>query len=371
RIEVLLSAYSARTAENARRARTDLFGIKNGRKVRDGALAGLLDPKLLARKQAAEDRLRSAINAQPAVTEVQGAWDRIADAQKVFAEHAKDEDMLERSYGFYTVLFTFGRQLLRAAEERDKPDGERLEEFRESVRASLEFALFAEQPVYEDLETLKLGDSLTWLCEELGYNHPLVQKILRGKSPRDRAAEAVRGSKLADAGVRRQLYNGGQNALEKANDPMIELARLVDPDARAVRKIVEVEREAVRQAHARIGRARYALEGPSSYPDATGTLRLAFGPVKGYVENGRQIPFETRLAGLYERAAEQNYRPPFDVPQRWLLGRKKLDLRTPFNFVSTADIIGGNSGSPVINRKGEFVGIIFDGNIQSLTGAFL
>ena len=152
---------------------------------------------------------------------------------------------------------------------------------------------------------------------------------------------------------------------------MIELARLVDPEARAVRKEVEAQREAMRQAHAQIGQARYALEGASNYPDATGTLRLAFGVVKGYEEEGRQVPFQTTFAGLYARATDQNYRPPFDLPPRWLAKRKKLNLATPLNFVCTADIIGGNSGSPVVNRQGQFVGIIFDGNIQSLTEDFL
>jgi len=302
---------------------------------------------------------------------LQGAWDRIAQAQKIIAEHTMDYELLERGAGFNSSLFNFGRELLRAAEERPKPDGERLEEFRESARASFEFGLFAEQPVYPDLETLKLADSLTALADGLGYNHPLAQKILDGKSPRQRASEAVRGSKLASAAIRRQLYQGGRQAVSQAGDSMIELARLVDADARAVRKMIEPQREAIRQAHAQLGKARYVIEGASHYPDATSTLRLAFGTVKGYEEDGRQIPFETTFAGLYHRAAEQKYRPPFDLPERWVTNRKKLNPATPFNFVCTADIIGGNSGSPVVNRKGEFVGIIFDGNIQSLVAEFI
>jgi hypothetical protein len=371
RREVLLGAYSARSAENARRACNDLFGARNSRKVRDGALAGLLDPKFIARKKAAEQQFRATFAATPALSDAAGAWDRIAQAQQTIAAHAVAEDLLERGAGFNSMLFGYARELLRAAEEQPKPEGERLEEYRESRRISFEFRLFAQVPVYPDLETLKLADSLTCLAEGLGPDSALVQKVLAGKSPRERAAEAVRGTQLASAATRRQLYQGGQPAIEQAKDTMIELARLVDLDARAVRKVVEAQHEAISQAHAQIGKARYALEGDRNYPDATSTLRLAFGVVKGYEEDGRQVPFQTTFAGLYARATDQNYRPPFDLPPRWLARRKKLNLTTPLNFVSTADIIGGNSGSPVVNRKGEFVGIIFDGNIQSLTTDFL
>jgi len=370
RREVLLSSWGARSAENARRARNDLFGARNGRKVRDGALAGLLDPKFMDRKKAAEQQFRATLSANPALSQTVEAWDRIAQAQKVIAEHVVAEDLLERGSGFNSVLFGFARDLLRAAEERPKPEGARLEEYRQSRQASFEFRLFAEAPVYADLETLKLADSLSWLAEGLGWDSPLVQKVLAGKSPRERAADAVRGTQLASAAKRRQLYQGGQSAIDQAKDPMIELARLVDPEARAVRKAVEAQREAMRQAHAQIGQARYALEGASNYPDATSTLRLAFGVVKGYQEEGRPVPFQTTIAGLYARAMDQNYRPPFDLPPRWLARKKRLNLPTPLNFVCTADIIGGNSGSPVVNRQGQFVGIIFDGNIQSLTQDF-
>jgi hypothetical protein len=371
RREVLLSAWSARSAENARRARNDLFGARNGRKVRDGALAGLLDPKFMDRKKAAEQQLRATVATNTTLFQAAGAWDRIAQAQKIIGEHVVAEDLLERGSGFNSVLFGYARELLRAAEERPKPEGERLEEYRESRRATFEFRLLAEAPVYADLETLKLADSLTCLAEGLGPDSALVQKVLAGKSPRERAAEAVRSTQLASAATRRRLYEGGQQAIDQAKDSMIELARLVDPEARAVRKEVEAQREAMRQAHAQIGKARYALEGAGNYPDATSTLRLAFGVVKGYEEDGRQVPFQTTFAGLYARATDQNYRPPFDLPPRWLAKRKKLKLETPLNFVCTADIIGGNSGSPVVNREGQFVGIIFDGNIQSLTEDFL
>jgi hypothetical protein len=365
-VEVLLAAYSARSEENARRARDDLFGAQNARKSYDGALAGLLDPKLIVRKQAAETKLRAAVAAHPQLQEVGGAWDRIAQAQKIISARAIEYNLLERGHGFSGELFGFARKLLRAAEERPKPNEERLEEYSDADRESFEFELFAEQPIYDDLEILKLADALTFLAGNLGSAHPVVQKVLAGQSPRERAAAAVSGSKLKSAAVRKQLYQGGKAAVDAAQDPMIELARLADPEARAVRQAIETQQEALRQAHAQISKARYAIEGAGNYPDATFTLRLAFGVVKGYEENGRQIPFQTTYAGLYERAAAQKYRPPFDLPARWLERQKRLNLNTPFNFVCTADIVGGNSGSPVVTRQGEFVGIIFDGNIQSL-----
>jgi len=370
RIEVLLGSFSARSAENARRARGDLFGVRNGRKVRDGALAGLLDPKLMDRKRAEEEQLRSTVRETPTFKEAESAWDRIAQGQKLIAEHSLEYDMLERAYGFNSSLFNYARQLLRAAEEQVKPNGERLEEYRESARASFEHALFAEQPIYLDLEALKLADSLTWLAEELSTSNPVVQNVLAGKSPRERANELVKATRLSSARVRKDLYGAGVTGLEKARDPMIELARLVDPPSRAVRLLLEPQREAIRQAHAQIGKAHFALSGGHEYPDATSSLRLAFGPAKGYEEEGRFVPYETSFAGLFERAAAQNYRPPFNLPESWLGKKRKLNLATPFNFVCTADIIGGNSGSPVVNRIGEFVGIIFDGNIQSLTADF-
>jgi hypothetical protein len=231
---------------------------------------------------------------------------------------------------------------------------------------SLELSLFSTRPIYTDLEILQLTDALTFLAGQLGADDSLVQKVLAGKSPRARARELINGTKVRDVAFRKKLYEDGSNAVSAANDPMIELARLVDAEARAVRKVSETQDEVKQQAHAVIARARNAIFGTTGYPDATRTLRLAFGTVKGYEEDGRAVPALTTLGGLYERAAEMKNKPPFDLPERWEKRKARLDLKTPFNFVSTADIIGGNSGSPVVNRAGEFVGIIFDGNLQSL-----
>jgi hypothetical protein len=367
RLESLLTAYSARSQENARRAKDLLFGAANSRKAREGGLAGLLDPQFLAQKKKSEERLRAAAAKDPKLADVLPAWNRIAAAQKVRAANIKRYSALERGSAFNSTLFDIARTLVRAADERAKPERDRLREYTEAQRPSLELELFSTEPLYDDYETLKLASSLTWLCGEFGYLDPLVQMVLAGKSPRERAAELVQGTKLKDPAERRKLDAGGKAAIAASHDPMIELARKVDPAARAVRKTMETQAEEVeRQAYAQIARARYAVEGSKTYPDATFTLRLAFGTVRGFEENGQHVPFQTTFEGLYRRSAEHGGHEPFDLPPRWIERKDKLDLSTPLNFVSTADIIGGNSGSPVINRDAEVVGLIFDGNIQSL-----
>jgi hypothetical protein len=274
--------------------------------------------------------------------------------------------------GFNTHLFGIARTLVRHAEEKHKPNAERLREYRETALPSLKQQLFSPAPIYDDFETQKLADSLGLFVETRGGDDGLVKKVLAGKAPSVRAAELVQGTKLRDVAVRKALFEGGQAAIDASDDPMIRLARLVDGPARAVRKLYEEKvEEPQKQAYAKISRAVFALAGKDQYPDATFTLRLAFGTVKGYTENGRTVPPFTTFGGAFQRAEEHKNREPFNLPPRWLERKAKLDLATPFNFVCTADIIGGNSGSPVVNKKGEVVGLIFDGNIQSLTADFL
>ncbi len=371
REEVLLSAYSARRRENARRAKEDLFGIQNARKALKGQLAGLLDPSVIAQKEADEKALRAAAKSQSGGAETADPWDRIAAAQKVIARHAMKYYILEGGLGFNSHLFRIARTLLRAGEERSKPNGERLREYTDSNRTSLELQLFSEKPIYHDLEKLKLADSLTYLVEQMGYSNALVQQVLDGQSPRERASSLVDGTHIGEVQFRKSLYEKGASAVKAAGDPMIKLARLVDEEARAVRKVIEAQGEAKQQAHAQIAKLRFAAGGPNRYPDATFTLRLAFGTVSGYEEMGRSIAPHTIYAGLYERAAEHENTPPFHLPDIWQEHRGRLNLQTPLNFVSTVDIIGGNSGSPVLDRKGELVGIIFDGNIYSLVWDFV
>jgi hypothetical protein len=376
RREVLELAYSARSFENARKARDDLFGDQNNRKRYDGYLAGLLDPQIWAQLKAREQKLRDAIARDPKFKSAISAYDRIKRAQAEIARNAPVYNYLEQerpvTVGYRGPralsgeLFKYARLLTRAIDERAKPNGERLPAFRDSARESLELGLFSTEPIHNDYEILRLTDSLTDFASQFGANDPLVQKVLAGKSPHSRAVELVSGTKLKDLAVRKDLYAKDAAALQASHDPMLDLARLIDGPARDARKINAAQEEIKKQAYAEIAKARFAIEGTGSFPDATFTLRLSYGTVRGYEQDGKQIPAFTDFAGLYQRSAEHDNKPPFDLPQRWIDKKANLNLATHFDFVSDADIIGGNSGSPVVNKDNEFVGIIFDGNIQSL-----
>jgi hypothetical protein len=321
---------------------------------------------LFAVKVAAETEFQARLTNQTEFAEARAAYEKIAEATRILAAQATRHGLLEGAQAFNCDSFGLARTLLRVGDERPKPNGERLREFSDSGKQSLELALFSEKPIYADLEILLLADALTHLVGKLGAADPLVKSILAGKSPRERAAELIQQTKVRDVAFRKQLYAGGAAAVTAANDPMIELARLVDVEARALRQVADDQGEMKQQAHAAISRARNVLLGTTGYPDATFTLRLAFGTVKGYVEEGQAVAPFTTLASLYQRADEMNRMSPFELPPLWDKRKSRLNLKTPYNFVSTCDIIGGNSGSPVVNRAGEFVGIIFDGNLQSL-----
>src|SRR5436305_3957937 len=376
RREVLELAYSARSFENARKARDDLFGDQNNRKRYDGYLAELLDPQTWSALRAREQKLRDAIGRDPKLKSTTAAYDRIKRAEAEIAKNAPLYNYLEQERpstvgyrgprAFSGNLFKYARLLVRTIDERAKPNGERIPAFRDSAHESLELELFSTEPIYDDYEILRLNDSLTDFASQFGADNPLVQKVLAGKSPHARAVELVSGTKLKDLAARKDLYGKEAAALQASHDPMIDLARLIDRPARDVRKIYDAQEETKKQAYSEIAKARFAIEGTSNYPDATFTLRLSYGTVRGYEQDGKQIPAFTDFAGLYQRSAEHDNKPPFEIPQRWIDKKSALDLSTHFNFVSDADIIGGNSGSPVVNKAGEFAGIIFDGNIQSL-----
>ncbi len=370
RREVALLAWSGRSSENARRARDELFGIQNTRKARDGALAALQDPEFFEAKVAAEAAFKKQLKDVKDGAEALAAFDRIAGAQKKIAAIVTRHRFLESGLAFNSESFALARELLRAGIERAKPNGERLKEFTDSRRESFEQELFSDKPIYADLEIVLLSDALSYFVEKFGANDPLVKQVLAGKSPRVRAAELINGTQVRDVAFRRKLYEGGASAVTAAKDPMIELAQLVDDEARALRKIVEEQDEIKQQAQAVIGKARFAVQGTGTYPDATFTLRLSYGPVKGYEENGVQVPSITQLSGLFERSEKQGNKDPFELPAHWHAKKSAFDLTTPANFITTCDIIGGNSGSPTVNTAGEFIGIIFDGNIQSLVSDF-
>jgi hypothetical protein len=371
RMEVALNIYSAYGKENDRKAKDMLFGVANSRKAREGGLAGLQDPALMAQKEASEKEFKAAI-ARKDLRAALAAFDTIAKVQTIRAQNIRRYNMLEGGGGFASTLFGYARTLVRAAEEFAKPNAERLEEYQDSNKKSLELRLFSTQPIYDDFEHYKLGYSLGWLEQTFGGDRKGVKDVLAGKSPSERAAELISGTKLKDVAYRKKLYEGGKEAIDSSTDPMILLAKQVDPSSRAVRKTMQTQvEEPMRQAYDQVAKAKFEVEGTNTYPDATFTLRLAFGIVKGYEEGGKHIPFQTTFAGLYERSAEHDNEYPFNLPPRWLERKDKLDLTVPFNFVLTADIIGGNSGSPVINRNAEVVGLIFDGNIQSLVWDFV
>jgi len=367
-----LKQYMSQGEEQTRRSQNELNSIENSIKVYKGQLAGLQDKNLIAKKLKAEQALRASINADPKKKQEYGdAWDAIAKAHKGLAEYARERRFIDLAAGFNTILFGYARTLVRMAEENEKPNAQRLPEFQDARRASLEAALYATPPLYDDFEKLKLANSLEFIQSVYGPAHPLVQTVLKGKTPEARAAELIDGTKLKDVEFRKQLAAGGRKAIEESTDPMIELARSIDKEARAVRKRYEDEVVSVeRGSYSKIARALFDTEGTKLYPDATFTLRLSYGAVKGYVENGKTVPPFTTLGGLYDRAANFGYKFPYALPPRWMEKKAAIDLKTPFNFVSTNDIIGGNSGSPTINNNRELVGLIFDGNIQSLVGNF-
>src|SRR6266513_621836 len=299
RREVFFTAFAARSFENARRVREDLFGIQNNRKRYDGYLAALLDPEIDRSFKAREQKLRDAMSKDAKWKGTLAAYDRIKKAQDETAKvlpvynyyetlRGKQTATYRAPRGFYSTLFKYARRLLRAGDERPKPNGERFPEFRDSSRESLELDLFSTEPVYDDMEQVMLTDSLTDMATRFGYTDPLVEKVLAGKSPSARAAELIKGTKVKDPTVRKQLYEGGAAAVTAAKDPMIELARLIDGPARAARKVFETQDETKQQAYGDIAKARFAIEGTSNYPDATFTLRLSYGAVRGYEEDGKQ-----------------------------------------------------------------------------------
>ena len=372
RREAVLKNYMARGEKETEDAQDELNSIQNSLKVYRGQLQGLQDKSLIERKRQQEEALRKAIAADPKrQAEYGDAWGAIAKAHHDLATYAKERRFLDLAAGFSTQLFGIARTLVRLAEENEKPNAQRLPEFTDARRASLELALYSTAPINKELEKLRLADSLAFMRDEMGADNAIVKRVLAGKTPEARAAELIDGTRLQDVDFRKQLAAGGLKAVESSTDPMIVLARSIDKEARDVRRRYENEVTGVeRTNYAKIARALFETEGDKLYPDATFTLRLSYGAVKGYNENGHHVEPFTTLGGLYDRAAKFGYKFPYNLPPRWMEKKSVLNLKTPFNFVSTNDIIGGNSGSPTINKDGELVGLIFDGNIQSLVGNF-
>jgi Peptidase S46 len=364
----VLTEYSAQGAEQAREAASRIFGLQNSLKVFEGRYKGLLNPAVMGKKQTEEEQFKAAVVGNPEWKDAYGgAWTAIAEAEKKAAMRVKQEFFT----GLDSQLANIAQEIVQYVAEIKKPDGERLDGYHDAQLESLKFELASPAPIYKGMEIARMTGALRQDQEENG-NDPFLQLVLKGKPPSEVATELVNGTKLTDPAVRKQLIDGGENAVAASQDSMIVLARKLDPMRRERITWNEDNVESVeKRAGEQLGKARFLVYGKSTYPDGTFTLRLSYGQVKGYPMNGTKAPPKTTFYGLYDRANSFGLKGPFFLPSRYSDGRSKLDLATPLNFVTTNDITGGNSGSPVVNRNGEIVGLIFDGNIESLVGDFV
>ncbi len=364
-----LIRFAEESPDNARIAADLLNSLENSIKVRRKQQDALLDDALFARKSAEEAALRAQVAANPELrTAIGDPWTEIEKAQAIKAGLYQPYLQIETGAGFQGRLMTYARVLVRGATERTKPNNERFREYTDAALPRIEQQLGAAVPVYPELEKLRIEFGLERMREWLGPDHPIVRQLLVKESPTELANRLVSGSKLADPAARLALWQGGEAAIAASNDPLIVLAREIEPKARELRKEFEDKVEApVDLAAEKIARARFASLGTSVYPDATFTLRLNWGTVGAWVENGKPIDPFTQLSGLFARATGA---APFRIPDSWLAVRDKLDMNTLFNLATNSDIVGGNSGSPLISAKGEVVGLLFDGNIHSISGSY-
>ncbi len=362
-----LTEFSKRGKEEARIAKSTLFGVENGFKALQGRVRALRDKAFFNTKVYAESALRKQVDADPRLRKYRGAWKEIEDATRATVQ-IRDEYAAKEARGTLgSSGLSIARKLVRSAVESSKPNAKRLPEYNDSRRPAFEARLFSKAPIYPKLERLKIIFHLSKLREVLGPDDPFVKKVL-GRSSPEQVASRLLKSRLHRVKVRRRLYKGGLAAIERSKDPMIQFALLIDADARQIRKRYEDEVESVlERAQERIAKARFAALGTSTYPDATFSLRLSYGQVKGFSHRGQPVEPFTTIAGAYARATGQ---APFALPRSWTKKRSSLQLDTPMNFVTTNDIIGGNSGSPTFNKDRQIVGLVFDGNIYSLGGDY-
>lgn len=365
----LVTEYQRRGPEQARHSTAYLYGVENSYKALVGRRDALVDRTFFRTVVEAEARLKAELQAAPAVgAEALPAFEAVAGAVDRQRALRWREQYVAGSAGFGSTLFDLARTLVRGAEERAKPNGERLREYQEAGLPALTQRLFSPAPIYPEFETFKMTQALVKLRERLGADDPFVKKVLGQASPAELARQLVEGTTLADPAARRALWDGGAAAVAASADPLVALARRIDPDARAVRRQVEEEIEPVlKRGGEAIAKARFALRGTSVYPDATFSPRLSYGKVRGWTEGDRTVAPYTTLGGAFERATG---RDPFALPASWLASKGKLDLSVPYNLCTDNDIIGGNSGSPLVDARGEVVGLIFDGNLHSLGGDY-
>jgi hypothetical protein len=363
-----LIQYSKTSPEAQRTAKDYLDSVENSHKVRRMQLTSLLDDRMMDQRIADERELRAAVQKSGPASRAGNPWDEIAKAEQRNRDILIPYTWLEQGAGFNSELFSYARLLVRAADERAKPNASRLREFTDAALPRVHAELEAKTPIAAELEQVRLSFSLERMREYLGPDHPVIKSVLGSATPDERARQLVAGSTLADPAVRLKLYEGGQAAVSASKDPMIVLARAVDAESRRLRTIYENEVEGPeRRAQQTIAEARFKAYGARLYPDATFTLRLTYGAVDGWAEAGTRVDPFTRIDRLYERATGA---PPFSLPKTWLDAKPRLDLSRRANFVATTDIVGGNSGSPMVNARGEVVGLAFDGNIHSISGSY-
>jgi hypothetical protein len=365
--------FAAQSEENKRITESRLWGLQNSQKSQKGYLAALQDKELMAEKAKDEKNLRARLTKADGT--IDSAWVNIARAMQANKEMYLPLQLVERMQGFDSRLADIARTLVRAGAERQKPNGERMREFRESALASLEQDLFSPAPIYDVLEKQRLTLSLQRLVDELGKDNPFVTRILGDRIPSDAATFYITNTKLKDVPFRKALYQGGWEAISKSDDPLIAVLRDIDAQSRELKKRYDDQVDAVvRREAGRIAQARFKTEGLSVYPDATFTLRLSYGTMQGYTEDGRgsivpkgtKIPFFTTMSGAFDREQKMGGKTPYELPPTWHAKKSAIKPNTPMNFVSTADSIGGSSGSPIVNKKGEIIGINFDRNMQGL-----
>ncbi len=360
--------YSKTSDEARRTAEAYLNSVENSIKVRRKQFDALLDDALIQNAKAKEAALQKAVSAKPGLAAASGAWEQIAAAQEAWRNILVPYTFLEGGAGFNSQLFSHARMLVRAAAERGKPNESRLPEFTEARLPAVAQTLKADAPIYPEFEVLRLSFSLERMREWLGPDHPVVRQVFGNDSPDALAERLVHQSTLGNAAARTALFEGGQAAVDASSDPMIRLAAAVDPASRALRKTFETEVEGpVARGQEAIARARFAEYGTSIYPDATFTLRLSYGSMQGWTEKGQEVRPWTELSRAFERATGE---PPFRIPDSWMAVKDRLDMTTRANFTTNNDIVGGNSGSPMLNAAGEIVGLAFDGNIHSISGSY-
>ncbi|MFO0937781.1 MAG: S46 family peptidase [Gemmataceae bacterium] len=366
-MEAALLQYAETSPEAKRQSSTAIHSVANSRKAFSGQYQGLLTPEILAQKLASETALLK--QSPPETTK---AIEQIARVQTTLAGFESEYLLFETGHALTSDLFTYARMLVRFADELTVPSARRLREYRDTNLDSMKQMLFSPSPVYKELERVKLSTALTFACETLGSQSKGMSLALGGFYPSARADNLIDGTKLHDVAVRKKLFEGGKAAIDASDDPLIVFAKTIDAHARALRKkYEETVEEPERQAYAEIAKARFAAFGKNVAPDATFTLRLAYGRVSGYRVGGVDLPFHTTIEGAFARSEAMGNHEPFDLPSRWTAAKSKLTMSTPFNFTSTADTIGGNSGSPVLNRAGDLIGVNFDRNRHGLVRNFV